>query len=150
MHSLLFLLSVAPTLIMGTAAESLPEQLFLDLPIAEVRNPPAGKALAEPWATEYCAAIAERRYGDAIWARYNIFGDTVDGMYTQWGCTDDGNYTEWRVSVYDEIMEDARGYATDPELYREALEFYQGTSENDSRRDIIEALHRIGHQPYRF
>ncbi|RAK96812.1 uncharacterized protein BO80DRAFT_365455 [Aspergillus ibericus CBS 121593] len=134
---------------MGATAESLPEQLFLDLPITQARNPPVGMDLVEPWATEYCTAITEKRYGDAIWARYNIFGDTVDGMYTHWDCTDDGQYTEWNVSVYDEILEDARGYARDRDVYREALEFYRDTSEDDSRRDIIEALYRIGNQPYR-
>ncbi|PWY89692.1 hypothetical protein BO94DRAFT_463722 [Aspergillus sclerotioniger CBS 115572] len=133
---------------MGTA-EPLPEQLFLDIPVSEARHLPPGMELAEPWATEYSTAIGEKRYGDAIWARYNIFGDTVDGMYTEWSCTDDGQYTEWKVRVEDAILEDARGYAEDRELYQEALEFYGGTSQNDSRRDIIAALHRIGRQPYR-
>ncbi|OOF99333.1 hypothetical protein ASPCADRAFT_203108 [Aspergillus carbonarius ITEM 5010] len=142
------LLFIIPTLMIGTTAASLPEQLFLDIPVAEARNPPVGLELAEPWATEYCTAIAERRYGDAIWARYHMFGDTVNGTYTEWDCIE-GHYTEWTVSVDEVILEDARGYAQDPDLYHDALAFYRGTSERDSRRHLIQALHHIAHQPYR-
>ncbi|GKZ78246.1 hypothetical protein AnigIFM56816_001802 [Aspergillus niger] len=122
---------------------SLPEQLFLDLPVAEVLNRTSGD-LVEPWATEYCTAIAEQRYGDAIYARYNIFGEAKDGMLTLWDCTDEGLYHEWNITVYERIMEDAREYyAEELDLYQEALEFYSSNSPNDSRPDIIEALNTL-------
>ncbi|OJJ76676.1 hypothetical protein ASPBRDRAFT_27103 [Aspergillus brasiliensis CBS 101740] len=142
-HQLLFLVST--TLITATAVgqSSLPEQLFLDLPVAEVLNRAAGD-LVEPWATQYCTAIAEQRYGDAIYARYNIYGETTDGMLTLWNCTDEGLYHEWNISVYERILEDARGYyAGEVDLYLEALQFYSSTSPDDSRRDILEALNRV-------
>ncbi|GFN16507.1 cytochrome P450 family protein [Aspergillus tubingensis] len=136
---------IISTLITAAAAgqSRLPEQLFLDLPVAEVLNRTAWD-LVEPWATEYCTAIAEQRYGDAIYARYNIFGETTDGMLTLWDCTDEGRYRERNITVYEQIMEDARGYHDGHlDLYQEALDFYSSNSPNDSRRDIIEALNNV-------
>jgi hypothetical protein len=49
------------------------------------------------------------------------------------------------ISVFDMTMEDARSYAEGyPDLYRDALLFYSGTNSNDTRRDIIEGLFKIG------
>ncbi|PYH29144.1 uncharacterized protein BO87DRAFT_380786 [Aspergillus neoniger CBS 115656] len=136
---------ITSTLITAAAGGQslLPEQLFLDLPVAEVLNRTAWDSV-EPCTTEYCTAIAEQRYGDAIYARYNIYGDTKDGMLTLWDCTDEGRYREWNITVYEQIMEDARGYYDGhPDLYQEALEFYSSNSPNDSRGDIIEALNNV-------
>ncbi|KAL3262898.1 hypothetical protein ABHI18_002331 [Aspergillus niger] len=142
-HQLLFLISTTFTTVTAGGQSSLPEQLFLDLPIAEVLNRTSGD-LVEPWATEYCTAIAEQRYGDAIYARYNIFGEAKNGMLTLWDCTHEGLYHEWNITVYEQIMEDAREYyAEELDLYQEALEFYSSSSPNDSRRDIIEALNTL-------
>lgn len=125
--------------------ESLPEQLFLDLPVADVINKTARIRMVEPWASRYCIAISEKRYGDAIYARYHIDGRAKDGIYTDLRDNSDGPYTLHETSVYDMIMEDAREYAQgSPELYRDALLFYSKSSPNDNRRDIIEGLSKLG------
>ncbi|KAI3010423.1 hypothetical protein M752DRAFT_276782 [Aspergillus phoenicis ATCC 13157] len=142
-HQLLFLVLTTFTTVTVSGQSSLPEQLFLDLPVAEVLNRTSGD-LVEPWATEYCTAIAEQRYGDAIYARYNIFGEAKDGMLTLWDCTDEGLYHEWNITVYELIMEDAREYYEEElDLYQEALGFYSSNSPNDSRPGIIEALNAL-------
>ncbi|RAL05868.1 uncharacterized protein BO80DRAFT_460921 [Aspergillus ibericus CBS 121593] len=125
-------------------SSKLPEQLFLDYPVAHVPNKSSRRSWVEPWASEYCAAISEKRYGDAIWARYNMDGTTVDGQLKSLSMTKDGTIEEVSVPVYEVIMEDARGYAKDcPEHYRDALLLYNTTSPSDSRRDIIEGLTQI-------
>ncbi|KAJ5100993.1 hypothetical protein N7456_007045 [Penicillium angulare] len=122
----------------------LPEQLFLDLPVADVMNRTARIRMVEPWASRYCKAISEKRYGDAIYARYHIDGRAKDGIYTDLRDNGDGPFELHETSVYDMIMEDAREYAEGClEHYRNALLFYSKTSPNDSRQDIIEGLLRI-------
>ncbi|KAJ5273865.1 hypothetical protein N7478_008990 [Penicillium angulare] len=122
----------------------LPEQLFLDLRVAEVINKTARIRLVEPWASRYCIAISEKRYGDAIYARYQIDGTAKDGIYTSLRDNGDGIESH-EISVYDSIMEDAREAAEGcPDLYRDALLFYSKSSPNDNRRDIIEGLFDIG------
>lgn len=124
---------------------SLPEQLFLDLPVADVMNKTARIRMVEPWASRYCIAISEKRYGDAIYARYHIDGRAKDGIYTDLRDNGDRPYVLHETSVYDMIMEDAQGYAQgSPELYRDALLFYSKASLNDNRRDIIEGLFKLG------
>ncbi|GKZ17472.1 hypothetical protein AbraIFM66951_004774 [Aspergillus brasiliensis] len=124
---------------------SLPEQLFLDIPIADIINKTARIRLVEPWATRYCTAISEKRYGDAIYARYHIDGRAKDGIYTDLRDNGDGPFEVHETSVYDMIMEDARELAQgSPELYSEALRFYRDSSLDDGRRDIIEGLIKIG------
>jgi hypothetical protein len=124
---------------------SLPEQLFLDLPVTEVINKTARIRMIEPWASRYCTAISDKRYGDAIYARYHIDGRAKDGIYTDLRDNGDGPYALHETSVYEMIMEDARGYAQDsPEIYRDALLFYGKSSPNDNRRDIIEGLFKLG------
>ncbi|PYH43057.1 uncharacterized protein BP01DRAFT_359019 [Aspergillus saccharolyticus JOP 1030-1] len=118
---------------MEAIVDSIPEQLFLDLRVSAVRNRTARLNLVEPWATEYCTAVLEKRYGDAIFARYNIAGQAVDGVYS-----------EWNITVYDMIMSDAQEYAQDhPELFADALQIYNNTNSTDTRRDIIEGLKKI-------
>ncbi|PYI06582.1 hypothetical protein BO78DRAFT_283899, partial [Aspergillus sclerotiicarbonarius CBS 121057] len=83
----------------------------------------------EPWASHYCAAISDKRYGDAIWARYNMDGRMVDGKYKSISMTKDGVIEDVGVPVYEMIMDDARVYAKDsPEDYRDALLLYDTTS----------------------
>lgn len=123
----------------------LPEVLFLDLPVADVVNKTARVRMVEPWASRYCIAISEKRYGDAIYARYHIDGQAKDGIHTDLRDIGDGPFVLHKASVYDMIMEDARGYAQgSPELYRDALLFYSKSSPNDNRRDIIEGLFNLG------
>ncbi|PYH77033.1 hypothetical protein BO82DRAFT_358568 [Aspergillus uvarum CBS 121591] len=123
----------------------LPEQLFLDIPVADVLNKTARTRLVEPWASRYCTAISEKRYGDAIYARYHIDGRAKDGIYTDLRDKGDGPFEIHETSVYDMILEDARELAqTCPDLYSDALLFYRESIPNDSRRDIIEGLFKIG------
>jgi hypothetical protein len=122
---------------------SLPEQLFLDLHVSDVlaiRLP-----RVEPFESQYCTAITEERYGDAIYARYHIDGQAKDGIYTDLRDNGGDSFILHETSVFDMIMEDARSYAEGyPDLYRDALLFYSSTSPNDTRRDIIEGLFKIG------
>ncbi|GKZ33190.1 hypothetical protein AbraIFM66950_002979 [Aspergillus brasiliensis] len=123
----------------------LPEQLFLDIPIADIINKTGRIRLVEPWATRYCTAITEKRYGDAIYARYHIDGRAKDGVYTDLRDNGDGPFEVHESSVFDMIMEDAREVARgSPELYSEALRFYRESSLDDGRWDIIEGLLKIG------
>jgi hypothetical protein len=67
---------------------SLPEQLFLDLRVSDVLDKTIRLPRVEPFVSQYCIAIQEKRYGDAIYARYHIDGQTKDGIYTD--LRDDG------------------------------------------------------------
>ncbi|KAJ5108679.1 hypothetical protein N7456_005354 [Penicillium angulare] len=123
---------------------SLPEQLFLDLRVAEVINRTTRIRMVEPWASRYCIAISETRYGDAIYARYHIDGKAKNGICTDLRATGD-TFESYEINVYDMIMEDAREAAEGcPEIFRDALLFYSRSSPNDNRRDIIEGLFKIG------
>lgn len=124
--------------------EPLPEQLFLDYRISDVLDECIRIPRVEPWASEYCTAITEKRYGDAIWARYHMSDNAFDGVITYLGELDDGSCGEYKINIYDEIMEDAYGYAlSNPDIYREAMEFYSNLSPQDSRRDILESLAKV-------
>ncbi|KAL2829882.1 hypothetical protein BJY01DRAFT_227662 [Aspergillus pseudoustus] len=130
MHLKFLAILLLPMEVSGTAVI---EQLFLDLPIAAVHNRTVGMDVIEPWASLYCSAISEARYGDAIYARYNIDGQANNGVYV---------YNN--ITVYDQIMLDARDYANNqPELYATALVLYNSTASNDSRQDIINGLNEI-------
>lgn len=109
------------------------EGLFLDLVVAEVANRTAGMKTVEPWASMYCNAVSERRYGDAIYARYNIDGRSKNGTFL------DTNHT-----VEEEIKIDAVNYYTGyPDVYAEALSFYANNSDTDTRPEIIEAIRQV-------
>lgn len=130
---------------MSTVEDPLPEQLFLDYRVADVLDKNVRLPRVEPWASQYCAAISEKRYGDAIWARYHMDGRAIDGVYTDLRQNEDGSCERYNIAVYDMIMEDARSYASEcADLYQEALLFYNNTSPNDGRRDIIEGLAQVG------
>ncbi|KAI2730449.1 hypothetical protein CBS147332_2301 [Penicillium roqueforti] len=123
---------------MSISETELVEQLFLDFTVQEVlQKDTRGFPIVEPWASEYVNAIRERRFGDAVWARYHIDGGVHDGII------EDTNKT-----VLQMIEEDALGYRVgDPDLYAEALSsVYERTSASDGHRDVIDLLTRIGNQ----
>jgi hypothetical protein len=106
------------------------EQLFLDVDPIKALNGTCGTRTTKPWATSYHDAIMERRYGDAIYARYNIDGRSSNGTY--YGTNH---------SVLEEILIDAASYYSNyPEIFAEALLFYSNSSSEDARMDIIDAL----------
>lgn len=112
------------------------EQLFLDLPVQDVLNESHWLPAVEPWASKYANAISDRRFGDAIWARYHIFGDVTNGIINGTNTT-----------VLARIEEDAIEYRVgEPELYAEALSFYNTTSADDGRTDVLQLLVHIGRE----
>ncbi|PYH77616.1 hypothetical protein BO82DRAFT_358121 [Aspergillus uvarum CBS 121591] len=128
-----------------TTSKDSPEPLFLDHSIASVRDSSIRMPRVEPWATEYCTAIEEHRYGDAIWARYHMDGRATNEGYTNTRMKDDGTIEHDHVAVYDLIMEDARDYAREsPEPFRQALAMYSHTDSMDNRKDILDGLMKIG------
>ncbi|KAL2809740.1 hypothetical protein BJX63DRAFT_445135 [Aspergillus granulosus] len=135
------LLPSSPLLLSGNinATSGLVEQLFLDLCVQDILNNTAGMNLVEPWATKYVESLRDRRYGDAIWARYHIGGDMGEGII------DDGS---GNMTVIEAIEEDARGYrVNDPALYASALSFYAQTSNEDSHAsDVLALIRRIGEE----
>lgn len=103
------------------------EQLFLDIPINHALRRLPG--LVEAWVSKYVGAIRDRRFGDAIWARYHTFGNTG------------GEEIDSDDAVLEEIKEDALGYrVADTEEYFKALSFYATTSASDRHRDVLEML----------
>jgi hypothetical protein len=110
-----------------------PEQLFLDISPANILSGNSGARTSEPWATSYRNAVAERRYGDAIYLRYCIDGRSKDS-----------NFHGTNHTVQEEILVDARNYYLgNPEIYAEALAFYSDNSDEDTRPEIIEAIRRV-------
>jgi hypothetical protein len=128
---------------MSTNETELPEQLFLDFSGQEIiRKETNGFPIKEPWASEYVDAIRNRRFGDAVWARYHLAGD-VD---SKTGIIGDTNKT-----VLQMIEEDAVGYRTgESDLYAEALStVYKRTNDSDGHPEVIELLLRISKQSVR-
>lgn len=113
-----------------------PEQLFLDASVGDIQRGTSGTKTVEPWATLYCKAVMEQRYGDAIYARYSLDGNSPDGINQ-----------DSKRTVLEEIHLDAIDYYSSvPELYADALSFYSNNSSNDTRPEIIEALRRVPHE----
>ncbi|KAL3602792.1 hypothetical protein FPOAC2_07104 [Fusarium poae] len=73
-----------------------PEMLFLDISVQDVLHNP-GIPAVEPWATLFIDAVHDKRYGDAIWARYHIFGHVVDGRFE-------------KLTILETIKDDAMRY----------------------------------------
>lgn len=117
-----------------SVAGQAPEELFLDLAISDVLNHTSGTKAVEPWASYYVQAVSEGRYGDAIYARYNMDGLAMNGVYK------DTNRT-----VQEEIQLDAIGYHQGyPEIYAETLSFFSSNhSVADSKPEIIEAIRQV-------
>lgn len=136
--SIFSIFTLAQQLVAATSAnepeQSLPEQLFLDLHVQEVITNTSGMEVVEPWASMYVQAINERRFGDAVWARYHIGGDVEDGII------DGTNQT-----VLEIIEEDAREYrVNEPDHYATALAFYTQTSTTDTHAEVLNLIKRIG------
>lgn len=126
----LFGLSNGDSLATGMEYTEPNEPLFLDIPISRVLNDTDNLGLVEPWASRYVAAIDEKRFGDALWARYHIFGEVVNGA------VGDTNLT-----VLGSIEEDAMEYkANVPEDFSHALSIYANTSSNDTHTEILDLL----------
>ncbi|KAI8653553.1 hypothetical protein NCS55_01342400 [Fusarium keratoplasticum] len=108
------------------------EQCFLDISVDAVLHYD-GVPAVEPWATMYIDAIHEQRFGDAIWARYQIFGDVIDGLLDE------------RLTVLESIEEDAVGYKKNArEAFDEAVAFYKSASNStDGHPEVIEIIMRI-------
>ncbi|KAM0332205.1 hypothetical protein ACHAQA_002480 [Verticillium albo-atrum] len=114
------------------------EPLFLDLTVEEVATKTSWIGVVEPWATMYVDAVNDRRYGDAVWARYHISGQVVDGVIPQLGPVEAKTKT-----VLEAIEEDALEYWEDnQDSYLKALQLYSQTKESDSHKDVIELLVR--------
>ncbi|KAJ5608732.1 hypothetical protein N7528_009299 [Penicillium herquei] len=117
------------------------ERFFLNLTIQDVLNNAAEMGFVEPWASMYVSAIREKRYGDAIWARYRILGDTESDS--------DGYIKGTGLTVTDRIEFDAvKARVDEPELYVECMAFYENASEADGHPDITELIGLIGQAPY--
>ncbi|KAH7150531.1 hypothetical protein B0J13DRAFT_290112 [Dactylonectria estremocensis] len=109
--------------------EPLPEHLFLDLRLREVVDGTCPMNIVEPWATMYVDSVREKRYGDAIWARYHMGGDVRNGL------------KDGRLTVLEAIKEDAISYARySPERYDEALAVYVNTSSADGHPEVMEIV----------
>ncbi|KAH7150530.1 hypothetical protein B0J13DRAFT_550330 [Dactylonectria estremocensis] len=109
------------------------ERLFLDLPLQEVISNTSTMNVVEPWASMYVDAINDGRFGDAVWARYQILGNVENGII------EGANLT-----VLETIKEDAVEYkANTPEQYEEAVLFYANTSSADGHFDVINTILHI-------
>lgn len=109
------------------------EPLFLDIPLTHALNKTEDLALVEPWASRHVAAIDERRFGDALWARYHTFGEIINGTF--------GDTNE---TVLGRIEEDAMEYKVNvPEDFSHALSFYANTSSNDTHTEILDLLANV-------
>ncbi|GKU03691.1 hypothetical protein FLAG1_05771 [Fusarium langsethiae] len=106
------------------------EPLFLDILTAHVLNETEDLKLFESWASRYVAAIQEKRFGDALWARYHIFGEVVNGTF---GDTD--------VTVLGRFEEDTMEHKVNvPEDFSHALSLYANTSSNDTHIKVLDLL----------
>ncbi|UPK96066.1 hypothetical protein LCI18_007001 [Fusarium solani-melongenae] len=120
----------------GTEYTEPNEPLFLDIPINRVLNETEGLGLVEPWASRYVAPVDEKRFVDALWARYHIFGEVVDGTV---GGTD--------LTVLGSIEEDAMEYKANVlEDFSHALSIYANTSSNDTHTEIFDLLSVVSHK----
>ncbi|KAF4342145.1 hypothetical protein FBEOM_3878 [Fusarium beomiforme] len=113
--------------------------LFLDIPISQVLAAPPEWGFVEPWAGNYVAALQEERYGDAIWARYQMFGNTSNGTYL--------DYPGWTVREALEL--DAIGYRLhERDNWKYALTVYAKSSKNDTHSDILDLMTDINRRSY--
>ncbi|KAJ5949989.1 hypothetical protein N7454_001573 [Penicillium verhagenii] len=126
------------TLATNSTSSTSPEQLFLEFSIHDVYDNTTGADFVEPWASAYVKSIQEKRYGDAIWARYHMYGDVENGIV-------EGSDN---MTVLEVIEEDARDYRVDHSgLYTEALSFYAKTSSQDAdTANVLDVLRRVGEE----
>ena len=115
--------------------DQVPEQLFLDIPLADTQEGTSGTRTTEPWKTLYYNAILENRYGDAIYARYSLDGRSPGGINL-----------DTQRTILEEIRLNARDYyRSEPEMYAEALVFYE-QSRADLRPEVIEVLRGVPYE----
>lgn len=113
---------------------TLVEQLFLDYSILDILEKRDGLEPVEPWASMYVDAIRDRRFGDAIWARYHVDGVVKNGIVQ-------GSNN---MTVLDVIKEDALAYRVSaPEEYFKALSLYSNTSTADGHRNVLELISNL-------
>ncbi|KAF5622328.1 hypothetical protein F52700_10591 [Fusarium sp. NRRL 52700] len=109
------------------------EELFLDISIHEVLTQTM-VTFVEPWMTMYIDSIQEKRYGDAIWARYCIEGGVENGVILGQGPNPD-------ITVLDQIREDAvEAKTNEPGLWTQALELYRTASSADGHPEVIKVI----------
>ncbi|KAH7210179.1 hypothetical protein BKA60DRAFT_623481 [Fusarium oxysporum] len=98
--------------------------LFLDVSISEAQSDRPEWGLVEPWTSDYIVALQENRYGDAIWARYQIFG------------------------VREAIEEDAIGYRLHArDNWKYAMTIYAKSSRN-IQSDILDLMFDVDRRSY--
>lgn len=115
--------------------DEIPEELFLDIPITNIQRGTSGTKTVELWATLYCKAVIEQRYGDAIHARYSLDGRSPDGINQ-----------DTKRTVLEEIRLDAVSYyLAEPEAYAQALLFYLNNSSDNTRPEIVEVVRQAPH-----
>ncbi|KAH7166499.1 hypothetical protein EDB81DRAFT_681345 [Dactylonectria macrodidyma] len=136
----LFVLTLALSRSIGVAASTndtnLVEQLFLDISADDVTNNTDGIPTVEPWASKYVTTIQEKRFGDAVWARYHMMGEVKNDI------VGDTNLT-----VLGGIKEDAMGYkANAAEQFTEALSLYENTSSEDAHTDVLDVISNVNLQ----
>ncbi|KAF5551213.1 hypothetical protein FMEXI_3329 [Fusarium mexicanum] len=112
--------------------------LFLDLSITEARSNRPEWGLTEPWTSNYISALQENRYGDAIWARYQMFGGTSNGTFLE--------YPQW--TVREAIEEDAIGYRLHArDNWKYAMTVYANSSKN-TQSDILDLIFDVNRRSY--
>ncbi|KAF5636123.1 hypothetical protein F52700_5437 [Fusarium sp. NRRL 52700] len=112
--------------------------LFLDLSISEAESNPPEWGLVEPWTSNYISALRENRYGDAIWARYQMYGDTSNGTFLE--------YPQW--TVREAIEEDAIGYRLRArDNWKYAMTVYANSSKN-TQSDILDLMFDVNRRSY--
>ncbi|KAF4415411.1 hypothetical protein FACUT_13394 [Fusarium acutatum] len=112
--------------------------LFLELSISEAQSKRHEWGLVEPWISDYISALEENRYGDAIWARYQMFGGTANGTHLE--------YPQW--TVHDAIEEDAIGYRLrERDIWKHAMTFFANSSKN-TQSDILDLIFDVNRRSY--
>ncbi|ENH66515.1 hypothetical protein FOQG_13521 [Fusarium oxysporum f. sp. raphani 54005] len=112
--------------------------LFLDVSISEAQSDRPEWGLVEPWTSDYIVALQENRYGDAIWARYQMFGDTSNGTYLE--------YPQW--TVREAIEEDAIGYRLHArDNWKYAMTIYAKSNRN-IQSDILDLMFDVDRRSY--
>jgi hypothetical protein len=109
--------------------EGIIESLFLDISAAELADHTAPRPLT-PRELSYIQAIADKKFGEAIYHRYHFDSRAVDG-----------SIPSENITVLEDITNDAVDYASDDaQQFNETLRILQTTSELDTMKHIIDAI----------
>ncbi|KAK7414572.1 hypothetical protein QQX98_006600 [Neonectria punicea] len=79
LSSLIFIMSLNFAAALANYTEPV-EQLFLDIPLNDLLYNTSIIPLVEPWASSYVDSLRNQRFGDAVWARYQMEGDVENGI----------------------------------------------------------------------